>query len=187
MSAAAKSASAKAGVLAVDAPIHLATEPAAGAPELQPEMAHEKFWFWFAQSHRDLGSLISGTVFLLVGGLMVGFQYFAPTLEPYAHEYILFRNVLATAAVILIAYSAAQDGIFRGLLCVFFPPYLFLYATGQEESPWLRGIFMGVLLGLCAEAFLLPEKSLILELGPTINSLIEQVENWMALASRPPV
>ena len=141
---------------------------------------------WFAPD-RDLSSLVSGAVFLLVGGMMVGFQYLAPNLEPYAHEYLIVRNVLAVAAVVLMAHSAAQDGVLRGLLCVFFPPYLLLYATSQEESGWLRGLFMGVLLGLCAEAFLLPEASLILEIGPAVSALIAQVESWMALASRPPV
>lgn len=189
MSAAAgKSAAVRTESDEISAPMHAMTAaPALAGGSIDPDAVPENPLRALAVSNRDLSSIISGVLFLLVGGLMVGFQFLAPSLEPYAYEYIIVRNILAAAAVILMAHSAAQDGILRGLLCVFFPPYLLLYATSQEESGWLRGLFLGVMLGLCAEAFLLPEASLILEIGPAISAMIERVENWMALASRPPV
>lgn len=136
---------------------------------------------------RNHSSLVSGSVFLLVSGLMVAFQLFAPGLKAYVHVYAAARSFLALTATLLIAYNAAQDGFLRGLLCLVFPPYLLLYATGQEESDWLRGLFLGILLGVCAEAFLLPERSLILALGPAFHGLVEQVQGWIQTASRPPV
>lgn len=165
-------------------PEHFASPPLA---DLQPPPALDPFLHPPSAPDRDPTSIISGAVFLCVGSLMVGFQLFAPGLETYAYEYAIARNILAVAAVVLMAHSAAQDGIFRGLLCIVFPPYLLLYATSQEESGWLRGLFLGVMLGLCAEAFLLPDQSLVLELGPAVSAVIERVESWMALASRAPV
>ena len=134
---------------------------------------------------KDRSSLISGFVILMVGGLMVAFQHFSADLMDYAPIYVMIRNVLVAAACILVTYNATRDGIGRGLLCVIFPPYLMLYATSQEESGWIRGLFLGVLLGLCAEAFLVPGLSLVLSLGPALNTFIEQVTSWIELASRP--
>ena len=145
--------------------------------DLQPPVAITK----------DYSSYVSALVFLLVGGLMVLFQYFAPHLQGYADMYRLVRNLLIVVAWLMIVYIAFQDEIARGLLSVVFPPYLMLYVTGQVESGWVRGLFFGVLLGVCAEAYLLPNSSLILGLGPAANDFIERVTHWINTISRRPV
>jgi len=142
--------------------------------DLQPPVAITK----------DKSSYVSAFVFLSVGGLMILFQYFAPQLEVYADMYMMVRNIAMAVAWLMIVYIAFQDEISRGVLSVVFPPYLMLYVTGQVESGWVRGLFFGVLLGVCAEAYLLPNSSLILGLGPAANDLIERVTHWINATSR---
>lgn len=142
--------------------------------DLQPPVAITK----------DQSSYVSAFVFLAVGGLMILFQYFAPHLQVYAEMYIMVRNISIVVAWLMIVTIAFQDEIGRGLLSVVFPPYLMLYVTGQVESGWVRGFFFGVLLGVCAEAYLLPNTSLILGLGPSANDFIERVTHWINAISR---
>jgi hypothetical protein len=45
----------------------------------------------------------------------------------------------------------------------------------------------GIVIGMAAEIFLLPSHSLLLAIGPAVNAFTENIDNWIAIASREPV
>jgi hypothetical protein len=124
---------------------------------------------------------------ILIAGAMLAFQYGAPDVREYLPWYVMGRNVLLAGIVSWILVDAWRSSVGHGLTCMFFPPYILLYAIGQVESVLLRGLVFGLLIGLTGEAWLLPSQSLVLSLGPMFSSLVDQVNSWMAAAARPPV
>ncbi len=111
----------------------------------------------------------------VIGAGMIGFQYFADDLRAYVPYYVAFRNALFVLVGLLVIHDAWQDSLSQGLLCVVIPPYLLLYAFASLESNIVRALFFSLIAGLGAEAWLLPQHSLIMAVGPGLHELIETV------------
>lgn len=136
---------------------------------------------------RDTSMLMGWLALLGVAGLMILFQWRYTEWAAFAPYYVVIRNSLLALVSLLLVLEAWEDGIGKGALSLFFPPYLVLYALQEADSRLVRGLFFGAVIALGAEVFLLPSHSLLMALGPALQGLTERVDGWIAVASREPI
>jgi hypothetical protein len=108
--------------------------------------------------------------FLLVGGSLVGLQYMLKQRPDLMETYEWARIGLGAIGAVLLLVVAFQDSVYQGLLCLFLLPYTIYYAAVRLEIYWIQGIFMGVVVALCAELYFIPSQAVIT--SAQINSAI---------------
>jgi len=131
--------------------------------------------------------LLAIPALLVVAGAMIFFQYRSDVWSEYTLHYEFARNILLVGIWLLLVLEAWRDSVGKGALSLLFPPFVILYALRETESGLLRGAFFGVLLGLCTEAFLIPDAAILQALGPAAQGMVDQVDSWIQLASKEPV
>jgi hypothetical protein len=124
---------------------------------------------------------------IVVTGAMVLFQFRSDAWSEYTLHYEFGRNILLVGIWLLLVLEAWRDSLGKGALSLLFPPYVMLYALRESESGLLRGAIFGMFLGLCTEAFLIPDAAILQSLGPAAQGMVDQVDSWIALASKEPV
>jgi hypothetical protein len=117
---------------------------------------------------------------VVIAGGLIGFQSFAAELRDYLPFYVAARNALFVLVGLLVIHDAWQDSLSQGLLCLLIPPYLLLYAIANLESNIVRALFFALMAGIGAEAWLLPQHSLIMGLGPNLHQLVDTVNGLIA-------
>ena len=120
---------------------------------------------------------------LVVAGAMVLFQYRFDAWSVSSVHYEFGRNILLVGAWLLLVLEACRASMDKGALSLFFPPYVMLYALRETKSGLLRGAFSGLLIGLCTEAFLIPDAAILQALGPAAQGMVDQVGSWIEFAS----
>lgn len=99
--------------------------------------------------------------FLIVCGTMVGLQYVLKQRPDLMATYEWVRIGFSAIGAILLLIVAFEDSTFQGLLCLFILPYAIYYAAVRLEVYWIQGIFMGVVIALCAELYFMPKEAFI--------------------------
>ena len=121
-------------------------------------------------------------VFLVLTGLMVGFQWRFSTYSEHLTVYLWTRNILALSAFALVLADAFQCGIGYAALCIAFPPYLVVYAITRLTSYNLRGMVFAVLAAVCTEMFFIPEHSIVFAMHQGMEEFIKTVDAMIVRA-----
>ena len=108
--------------------------------------------------------------FLLVCGILVGLQYMLKQRPDLMETYEWARIGFSAIGAVLLLVVAFEDSAFQGLLCLFVLPYAIYYAAVRLETYWIQGIFMGVVVALCAELYFMPRQAVITQ--AQINTVI---------------
>ena len=114
--------------------------------------------------------------FLLACGTLVGLQYMLKQRPDLMETYEWARIGFSAIGSILLLVVAFQDSTFQGLLCLFFLPYAIYYAAVRLEIYWIQGIFMGVIIALCAELYFMPNQAFITQAQINTEIFIKDVE-----------
>lgn len=127
---------------------------------------------------------VGWTVFAAILGVMVLASRSMAGVEEsrWLALYATTRNGLLLVAGLLVIHEAWQEGVGQGILCLLLPPYLLLYAIAKMDSFVVRGLIFGLLCGLMAEAWLMPANSLAANAGPTLEGLVDRVNQALAAA-----
>jgi len=99
--------------------------------------------------------------FLIVCGTLVGLQYMMKQRPDLMQTYEWARIAFSAIGAILLLVVAFEDSTIQGLLCLFVLPYAIYYAAVRLEIYWVQGIFMGVVVALCAELYFMPGQAFI--------------------------
>jgi hypothetical protein len=132
-----------------------------------------RIWSWIA--------------FLLVGGLLIGWQYHFKSDAEMMRYYGPVRNVLGGIVWLIVIIYAFDDNVTQGVLCLLLPFYILYFALVRLESYWLRGAFTGVFVALCAELYIVPQQALLIYAQNQVNLFIEVVSKLIVRASEPPI
>ena len=125
--------------------------------------------------------------FAMTFGIMLLYQFQAAEWRSFMDLYVWGRAIAVVGLFLYITFSAMHDNGWKGALCIVFPPYALFYGVSQVNSAPIQGILFGLVLGLGTEAFMLPKQSLLIALGPAANVVIDEVNSWIKLASKPPI
>ena len=125
--------------------------------------------------------------FAMTFGIMLLYQFQAAEWRSYMDFYVWGRGIAVAGLFVYITFSAMHDNGWKGALCIAFPPYALFYGVSQVNSLPIQGILYGLVLGLGTEAFMLPTQSLVIAMGPAFNIVIDEVNSWIKLASKPPI
>jgi len=123
--------------------------------------------------------------FLLVSGTLVGLQYMMKQRPELMETYEWARIGFGAIGVVLLLVVAFQDSAFQGLLCLLLP-YAIYYAAVRLETYWIQGIFMGVIVALCAELYFMPSQSVITKAQISTAVFIQDVGQLIDKASAKP-
>lgn len=126
---------------------------------------------------------------LVVGGGLVGWQYaVARDLGPefLRRGYVTGRNLLATFSALPVLVVAFYDGLTQGLLCLLLPFYIVYYVVVRMEFNVLRGMFLGLCVGLAVETRLLPQQSLLAAAQSGFDNFVISVTRLIHRAGEPP-
>ena len=124
--------------------------------------------------------------FLLTAGSLIGMQYMLKQQPGLIDAYELARLGLSIIGLVLLLIVAFQDGTFQGLLCLFVLPYAIYYSMVRLESYWIRGVFVGVLVALCAELYFMPRDAVITRAQINTEIFIRDVAGLIDKASEKP-
>jgi hypothetical protein len=124
--------------------------------------------------------------FLISCGTLVGLQYMLKQRPDLMETYEWARIGFSAIGTILLLVVAFQDSTFQGLLCLFLLPYTIYYAAVRLESYWIQGIFMGVVVALCAELHYMPSQAVITRAQINTEIFIRDVGQLIDKASQAP-
>lgn len=126
--------------------------------------------------------------FAAMAGLLVGAEYLTSQVVPeFLHLYLIGRYVVWGLIALLILMVAFEDGTMQGLLCLFIPPYMLYYAFVRVEYYWLRGFFLGVVVGLAAEFYYIPDQAALALAQKHVNAFVQNVGKQIESVSDSPV
>ncbi len=135
---------------------------------------------------RGYSSLLALLLTLFCAAVWIGWQGLAVEREGVRSAYLAGRWVLLAAGVGLVLADAFREGTGKGLLGLFFPPYLLVYALTHVESYWRRSLLLGAVMGLLAEVHFLPAQSLLLRGQSRIDQGIEWIGGHVKRAGEDP-
>ncbi|OQW95300.1 MAG: hypothetical protein BWK77_07730, partial [Verrucomicrobia bacterium A1] len=99
--------------------------------------------------------------FLLLSGLLVGWQYQFKGDRQLMGYYYWIRNGVGGIFWLMVMITAFEDTMTQGMLCLLLPFYIVYYVFVRLEMYWLRGVFAGVFVGICAEMYFIPNEALL--------------------------
>ena len=124
-------------------------------------------------------------IFLLVGGALIGWQYYVGENPGSMKPYLLTRLTLFSIIQLVIILLAFDDGLGQGILCLLLPFYFLYYIFVRYENLTLRGLFAAVYLAMATELYFIPEQALVTTIQQNINEFIVYVEHLIKRASDP--
>ncbi|MFH0954440.1 MAG: hypothetical protein V1873_08945 [Verrucomicrobiota bacterium] len=124
--------------------------------------------------------------FLLVGGVLVGFQYYAKIHPQLMQYYLWTRGGLVGLVWLLVVLFAFQDSTFQGLLVVFAPLYIVYYVFVRLDSYLLQGAASAAFVALGTELYFIPPHSVMVHAQAGLNHFIEAVAGLVVRAGEPP-
>ena len=126
-------------------------------------------------------------LFLAFSGLLVGIEYFVTQVDQsFMQWYLMGRLGVWGFITLLVVIVAWEDSSGQGLMCIFVPFYIIYYAFIRVEYYWLRGLFLAVVVGMCAELYYLPKDAAFTRAQLSFNKFIVAVETQMDRASDSP-
>jgi hypothetical protein len=124
--------------------------------------------------------------FLIVCGTLVGLQYMMKQRPELMEAYEWARIGFSAIATVLLLVVAFQDSTFQGLLCIFVLPYAIYYAAVRLEVYWIQGVFMGVIVAICAELYFMPNQAFITQAQINTELFITNVGHGIDNLSKKP-
>ena len=121
--------------------------------------------------------------FILVAGLLIGFQWKQSEFSQYETYYVWARNILVLGSYFMVVLIAFQDHAGVGALNLIFPPYSLIYVSGSLESYLLRGVFLACVIALGTEVYFLGDESLLSTVGAHMGQWIDKVDSLIKRAS----
>jgi hypothetical protein len=125
-------------------------------------------------------------LFLLLGGLLVGAQYYIQQDLKYLDLYHKASWVIYGIVFLAVLMVAADDSYLQAVLCVLVPCYVIYYAFSRMESNALRGLFLAVVVSLGAELYFLKDQALLMILQRQLNAFIDYVSQLIKRAGESP-
>ena len=125
-------------------------------------------------------------VFLLLGSLLIGAQYYLQQDMSYLTIYQRSSWCIYGIIFFIVLLFAAEDSYLQCILCLLVPCYVIYYAFSRMESNLLRGAFLAVAASLGAEIYFLHDQALIMILQRQANALIESVGKLIQRAGESP-
>ncbi|MBU1908831.1 MAG: hypothetical protein KJ726_02160 [Verrucomicrobia bacterium] len=128
-------------------------------------------------------------VLLIVGGGLVGWQYaVAKHLGPgaLAEWYVIGRSAVVGLSTLLVLIVAFYEHPWQGVFCLLLPFYILYYVIVRMEYNLLRGMYLGVCVAIAAEAYLVPDRSLMLQAQARFNQFTEKGSRLIQRAGEPP-
>ena len=86
---------------------------------------------------------------------------------------LLTRNIGMVVFLVVVIVEAFTEDILQGILCLFLPPFTFLYGLFFADAGPIRGLTISILLFLGTEMFLLPDEALVPTVQTTVNDWIQ--------------
>ncbi len=124
--------------------------------------------------------------FLIVCGTLVGLQYMMKERPDLMQTYQWARLGFGVLGAVLLLIVAFQDSTLQGLLCLFVFPYTLYYAAVRLEIYWIQGIFVGVVIALCAEMYFIPGQAFITRAQVESAKFVENVGQGISELSKAP-
>ena len=124
--------------------------------------------------------------FLIVCGSLIGLQYMMKQRPDLMQTYDWARIAFSVIGFVLLLVVAFQDSTIQGLLCLFILPYAIYYAAVRLEIYWIQGIFMGVIIALCAELYFMPNQAFITHAQAQSAKFVENVGQGIGGLSKAP-
>lgn len=124
-------------------------------------------------------------IFLVLGGALVGWQYYVGENPGSIKSYLLTRLVLFSLIQLVVILLAFDDGLGQGILCLLLPFYFLYYIFVRMENLTLRGLFAAMYLAMATELYFIPSQALITVIQENINVFIVSVEHLIKRASDP--
>ena len=124
-------------------------------------------------------------IFVVLGGALIGWQYYVGENPGSIRPYLLTRLILFAAVQLVVILLAFDDGLGQGILCLLLPFYFLYYIFVRMENVTLRGLFAAVYLGMATELYFIPSQALITVIQENINVFIVSVEHLIKRASDP--
>ena len=124
--------------------------------------------------------------FLIAAGILIGLQYLMKQRPDLIQTYEFARAGISAIGAILLLIVAFRDSTIQGLLCLFVLPYAIYYAVVRLESYWIRGVFMGVIIALCAELYFMSSQAFVARAQQNTAVFIENVGGLINQASERP-
>ncbi|MFH0879395.1 MAG: hypothetical protein V2A34_06750 [Lentisphaerota bacterium] len=125
-------------------------------------------------------------VFVVLGGLLVGAQYYLKDYPQYLTHYLWTRTSILALVWLLVLVMAFEDSYLQGFLCLLLPFYIVYYSFARLELQLLRGAFAAVVLMLGMELYYVKNDSMLVTAQINVNKYILNVGNLIQRASEPP-
>jgi hypothetical protein len=123
--------------------------------------------------------------FVLVGGLLIGWQYYISRHGQYVDQYMMTRGIVIGIVGLLTLLVAFQDSTFQGLLCLL-APYTIYYVLVRMESYLIQGAAIAVFVALGTEVYFIPGHAVITHAQAGFNRFVEVVAGLVQRAGEPP-
>jgi hypothetical protein len=124
--------------------------------------------------------------FVVIAGLLIGFQCFVKQDAGLLRAYQITRSIVAGVATLLVLVVAFEDSPLQGILCILLPMYVVYYAFIRLELYWVRGLFLGAFVAVCTELYFIPADSLLVAMQAGFNRLFEAGSQLIQRAGEPP-
>lgn len=131
-------------------------------------------------------AILQWAVFLVVGGIMFWLLYNKGANSSFQEYYEMLRAVGWGIASIVLIIVAFQDSTLQGIFCLLLWPYAIYYVFSRADSYLLRGLVMGLLVGICAEVYYLGDQSVVADLQAYLNNVVNGGGALIDAASAPP-
>lgn len=124
-------------------------------------------------------------IFLVLGGALIGWQYYVSENPADIKPYIISRLALISIIQLVVLLLAFDDGLGQGILCLLLPFYFLYYIFVRLENVTLRGLFAAVYLAMGTEMYFIYDQALVTVMQQNINVFIESVARLIQRASDP--
>ena len=124
--------------------------------------------------------------FLMTAGILVGLQYLMKQRPELMETYEWVRIGFSVIGSVLLLIVAFQESTFQGLFCLLLLPYAIYYAAVRVEIYWIQGIFMGVVVALCAEMYFMPSQAYITKAQINVGIFVKEISAAMDRMSAKP-
>ena len=172
--------------------VSLTNEPSLSSVLPEAERVDERPASTINEVHKVRGQVksqkkwIGWLLFLLLGGLLLGAQYYVQLMPGYLGLYHKVSWIIYGVVYLAVLIIAADDSYLQAVLCALVPCYVIYYAFSRMESNALRGLFLAVVVSLGAELYFLKDQALLMIMQRQLNTFIDWVSSLIKRAGESP-
>ncbi|MDF3129173.1 hypothetical protein P0Y35_08205 [Kiritimatiellaeota bacterium B1221] len=121
---------------------------------------------------QSIGSFLAGS--LVLGTFLYHQINDLSILTPQQAE--MARGIAFISFFVILVIEAFTEDLLQGVLCLFLPPYAFVYGLLFADAGPIRGLTMAMLVFLSAEMFLTPDNALVPKTTSALNEWIDNTQ-----------